>query len=491
MSMSCAINAQSAGQESLEQRAAAEEKQGHVASARSLYIKAFDDYIGKRMTKQGVDCGVKATTLYYKDGMYKEAFEMLRRTEVAIEAQQKSAADRASLRYLTSRERFQMYMRMGKKASVSEQLNNMEHYASTAGDEDLGNDLLYHKTIYYYTYGQTAQGNAAFKEMAQRLTAKKDYDKVDEVYQTLIGNGRKSNNANLVAQVYSSYIVWKDSVAALKVADQIAALNSQIASDKASIAEKDSSLSSRQTIIIGLILLAVILAAVLALGAMVLMRYIMQTRKQKQTIGELQQNNVLKASFIGNISDRMAPALQKLDGSIPEVKALQNFTRHVQTLSRLETSADEVIEREDTSVQPFCEALMDTVRNKVNKDVVLTVNAPKMNVSINKEYVSRIVSYLLRSAAFNTPAGEHITLEYKKRSAQTFQFLVSSTGNFIPEEKREDLFKPFVEVRDLTAGDGLGLPICQQMAMKMGGSLSIDPAFTKGTRFVLNLTAGK
>ena len=64
---------------------------------------------------------------------------------------------------------------------------------------------------------------------------------------------------------------------------------------------------------------------------------------------------------------------------------------------------------------------------------------------------------------------------------------MSDTGCGIPEEKRDDLFKPFLEIHDLTKGDGLGLPICKQMALKMGGDLDLDSQFTKGTRFVLNL----
>jgi signal transduction histidine kinase len=66
---------------------------------------------------------------------------------------------------------------------------------------------------------------------------------------------------------------------------------------------------------------------------------------------------------------------------------------------------------------------------------------------------------------------------------------VSDTGESIPEEKRDDIFKPFLEVRDLTTGDGLGLPICKQMALKMKGDLDIDTAYVKGTRFVLELHA--
>lgn len=51
------------------------------------------------------------------------------------------------------------------------------------------------------------------------------------------------------------------------------------------------------------------------------------------------------------------------------------------------------------------------------------------------------------------------------------------------------MFKAFLEIKDLTKGDGLGLPICKQMALKMDGDLTIDPTFTKGTRFILDLHA--
>ena len=178
--------------------------------------------------------------------------------------------------------------------------------------------------------------------------------------------------------------------------------------------------------------------------------------------------------------------MQKLDNSQPEVKALMDFSEHIQTLSKLENST-EPVELEDTQIPKFCEALMDQIRDKVKSSVTLTVNAPNMSAPIHKEYVSHILSHLLENAAEYTPAGGTICLEFKKRGAHAQQFLVSDTGEGIPEEKREDVFKPFLEVKDLTTGDGLGLPICRQMALKMNGDLDIDPAFTKGTRFVLNL----
>lgn len=60
-------------------------------------------------------------------------------------------------------------------------------------------------------------------------------------------------------------------------------------------------------------------------------------------------------------------------------------------------------------------------------------------------------------------------------------------GCGIAEEQRENIFKPFTEVKDLTQGDGLGLPICALIAAKMDGSLTLDSSYAKGTRFVLEL----
>lgn len=487
----CAIVCAQEQKSELQQKAEAADKEGTVATARYMYIRAFEEYVGKGQMKQAVDCGIKATGLYYKkDSFWKEAFDLLRRIDDNINAnQQSSPSEKAALHYQVTKERLQMYMKMRKSTSCVDQLNIMENQVTVSADDDLRNDLLYNKAIYYYTFGLNTQGDAVFKEMAGKLTASKEYDKVDQAYQTLIANGRRSNSANLVAQSYKSYVAWKDSVNALKSADEIAALKQRIADNEASISEKDSSLSARMAIIIGLCVLAAALAAALVVGAIVLMRFILLTRKQKNTIKMANENNALKAKFISNISAQLDPTLQKLDASMPEVKALQDFSAHIQMLSGLENEDTSAIEMEETQLPSFCEGLMEQIRNKVQSNVTLTVNAPKMSAKINKEYVSHILLHLLKNAAEYTPAGGTIWLDYKKRGAHVHQFLVSNTGEAISEEKRDDVFKPFVEIRDLTTGDGLGLPICRQMALNMNGELSIDPNFTKGTRFVLDLHA--
>ena len=441
------VCAQEAKKSNLEMQAEREDGKGNNVNARAFYLRAYEDYVKKGQTKQGVECGLKATVLYYNgDNLYKEGLDLLSRIDKSIDTKAEQG-QKAVLHYQTARERFQIYTKLKKGESALEQLNNMEKYANEANDVELKNDHLYHKSVYFYSTGQNDKASAMLKEMV---------DKMNEASEQ-------------------------------KVAKEMEGLKKQIADNEAEIEEKDSSLTARQITIVGLSILAAVLAVVLVLGALALLRSIYLTRKQKKTIRSLSENNALQAKFISNISAQLEPTLQKLDKNVPEVKALQDFSSHIQTLSELESNT-EAVEKEDVQVSALCEGLMDQIRSKVKSNVNLKVDAPKMTASINKEYVSHILLHLLNNAAIYTPADGHIALEYKKRGAHKHQFLVSNTGSTIPEEQREEIFKPFREVRDLTQGDGLGLPICRQMAMKMNGDLDIDPAFTKGVRFVLHLT---
>ena len=368
-------------------------------------------------------------------------------------------------------------------------MNKLEETAKAARNDSLSNDFLYTQADYYYTFGMNSQGDAAFKKLIEQYKQQKNYAKVDECYKTLISIARKANNAGLVARTYDKYIIWTDSVKALTAQDELNIVKKKYDESLATIQEKDDSLSAKQYIIIGLCILAAILAAALAIGAVILLRFIMLTRKQKKAISIANEHNELKTEFIQNISSQMEPTLDTLDPKLPGVQALRAFSGHIQELSELENSLSEPYEVQEKNISTFCESVMDKVRGKVQEDVTLTVNAPKLNVKINPEHLERILLHLLENAAEYTPAGGKIWLDFKKRGAHTHQFIISDTGCGIPEEQREDIFKPFTEVKDLTKGDGLGLPICSLIAAKMNGSLTLDGSYTKGARFVLELHA--
>ena len=302
-------------------------------------------------------------------------------------------------------------------------------------------------------------------------------------------------------RTYESFIVWTDSVKALTAQDELNVLKRKYDESQLTIQEKDDSLSAKQYIIIGLCVLAVILVAGLAILAVILLRFIANNRKVKKSVKIANEHNELKTKFIQNISSQMEPTLntlatsaEELSQKVPQeaaqmqgqVAALKKFSDDIQELSSLENSLTEFYELSEINVGTFCENVMDKVKEYIKQDVTSSVNAPKLQVKTNKEQLERILLYLLKNAAFYTDQGR-ISLEFKKRGAHTHQFIVTDTGTGIPAEQQENLFKPFTEVKDLTTGDGLGLPICSLIAAKMNGSLTLDTNYTKGTRFVLEL----
>lgn len=458
--------------------------------ARYLFLQAYNSFASQEEYTQAVECSVNASALYHRENYYKEAFELLRGAEQLVgTGEQKLKKKLPDLRFRINKERLQMYINTKNPARAKEQLNKLEETAKVAGNDSLSNDFLYTQADYYYTFGMNSQGDTAFKKLIEQYKQQKNYAKVDECYKTLISIARKANNAGLVARTYDKYIIWTDSVKALTAQDELNIVKKKYDESLATIQEKDDSLSAKQYIIIGLCILAAVLAAALAIGAVILLRFIMLTRKQKKAISIANEHNELKTEFIQNISSQMEPTLDTLDPKLPGVQALRAFSGHIQELSELENSLSEPYEVQEKNISTFCESVMDKVRGKVQEDVTLTVNAPKLNVKINPEHLERILLHLLENAAEYTPAGGKIWLDFKKRGAHTHQFIISDTGYGIPEEQREDIFKPFTEVKDLTKGDGLGLPICSLIATKMNGSLTLDGNYTKGARFVLELHA--
>lgn len=73
-------------------------------------------------------------------------------------------------------------------------------------------------------------------------------------------------------------------------------------------------------------------------------------------------------------------------------------------------------------------------------------------------------------------------------------FEVIDTGPGIPIEKQTDVFQEFTRLQDSIdrqiPGTGLGLTIALEMTRLMGGTLTLDPDYTGGTRFILTLELG-
>ncbi len=101
--------------------------------------------------------------------------------------------------------------------------------------------------------------------------------------------------------------------------------------------------------------------------------------------------------------------------------------------------------------------------------------------------LKQMLMNLLSNAIKFTPEGGHIGLDVLKEGVDAVRFSVSDTGIGIPQEKTDELFKPFVQLDSSLSrqypGTGLGLALVRQLAELHGGSVGFESAAEGGSRF--------
>ncbi|MDE6049149.1 MAG: sensor histidine kinase [Paramuribaculum sp.] len=457
-------------------------------TARYMYGKAYKAYAAESKIDKAVQAVVNMSALYHREGFFKEAFEHLNSAEFQLKAyEEANNVQLPASHFLLARERERMYVKMRRMEAAKEQMDRMRAHVEAANDSALNVDFLTECVKVYHSLGQNDKGEEAANKLIGLYLSANDFDTAKECYRNLIDMSVKTGNVHLTQKAYDKYVAWADSVADVKAVQEHATLQKELDEANATIEDRDSSITAKNAIIIGLLILAGGVAAALVFVSIALLRYMARCRRQKKAIATAQEHNQLKNMFLANISAQMEPTLNTLPANLPAAKALKEFAGHIQELSELEATQTELYPTEPINVYDFCESVADEIRPKTASNVTVSVTAPKMSAPINEEALRKVLSHLLSNAAEYTPAGGKISLEFKKRGPHNIQFIITDNGCGISEEARESLFKPFSIVRDLTEGDGLGLPICSLTVAKMNGNLRIDETFTSGTRFIVEL----
>ena len=110
---------------------------------------------------------------------------------------------------------------------------------------------------------------------------------------------------------------------------------------------------------------------------------------------------------------------------------------------------------------------------------VATPEAPL--VELRRQAIKRCLANLLSNAAAH---GREIRLT-TRLTRRALEYSVEDDGPGIPEERRDEMFRPFVRLdqargQDVAPGVGLGLTIALDIARSHGGSLTLDESPTLG-----------
>ncbi len=470
--------------------------------ARYLFIQAYKAFADNGDYEQAIEAGTRASFLYYRENYYQEAFELCRKMDQFIfTEEQKRHQSFYEQRFLIAKERLGMYLKLKNMPQAQKQLGILENWANQANSETTANDLAYSQTEFYYSFGQDEKGDAALGELIGRYQEKKEFDKADDCFRNLIDIARRNNNTTLMGHIYDKYIVWNDSIKALATEEKLNASSQRYEQSLRTIEEKDKDIARKQYWIGGLVIFSALLIAALAFLGFLLLRFIMRGKKLEHVIQTLNEHNERHTRFVQSMSAQMEPTLNIIDESAQRLKAkaseeaeaislrieaLRRFAGHIQELSSLENTLATPYETTTFNVGKLCEKIMGEIEKEIHPEVKLVTDVPRLEIKSNPEYVEKILSHLLRNAAFHTSSG-NIKLEFKRKGAHVCQFIVTDNGTGIPEERKENLFTPFNKPQDLASGDGMGLPIRALMANKLNGTLSIDKEYKKGCRFILSL----
>ena len=106
-------------------------------------------------------------------------------------------------------------------------------------------------------------------------------------------------------------------------------------------------------------------------------------------------------------------------------------------------------------------------------------------IKTNAHYLHIVLTELLFNALHFTTEGS-VTMRIDADDAH-MRFTIEDTGPGIPADKADFIFEKFTKIDMFTEGLGLGLFLCRRVVELMGGTLTLDPQYTNGSRFVLEL----
>ena len=185
-----------------------------------------------------------------------------------------------------------------------------------------------------------------------------------------------------------------------------------------------------------------------------------------------------------------------LDAITTSGRTLLDLVNDVLDLSKL-GAGKVVLTLELTDLNSLAHDIMTSFEFAVSgRDVALEENvAPMPLLYLDPHRVRQILYNLIGNAVKFTDHGKvALNIAFRENSdgnARTacLTISVSDTGCGIALEDQENVLKPFVQAKTTKAakGTGLGLPICCQLADRMGGSLTLQSAPGEGSTFTVVL----
>ncbi|MBR1688031.1 MAG: HAMP domain-containing histidine kinase [Prevotella sp.] len=380
-----------------------------------------------------------------------------------------------------------------------------ESYRAYKGLDAQGISSTYGKflDIYWLAYNNDREGAV---RAAEALTSILDrYEYLRSVYE-YFGDDRRAY------EVMKREMAASDSLNSVILTDNLQGISNEL---ELAYAEQRA---ARHRIIALMCIAAAALMSVVALVYIVLSRrrFTRQLQAKNQALlianEHALESDRMKSAFIRNMSHELRTPLNIISGftqvianpgiQLPDserahiAQQVQEntllITRLVDEVLALSTQDAERHRPKQASVPlaALCNEVLQTVRTAGSSPLdfcLLTEVDDDYTILSDADHLRHILLALVDNAAKFTSAGSvslHITADKPRRQVS---LAVEDTGTRIPAEETEHIFERFVKLDQFRPGLGLGLTLARQLAVELGGTLSLDTSFEGGNRFVLTL----
>jgi two-component system sensor histidine kinase HydH len=183
------------------------------------------------------------------------------------------------------------------------------------------------------------------------------------------------------------------------------------------------------------------------------------------------------------------PETQKERRALRRVQKLQGECRRLAELSNdfLRFAHAGELHREACDLKEILEEMADfhgPTARQAGIDIKLFLPASLPRVAVDRELFKQALLNLILNACQAMPHGGQLTIQAETRPREVWLSFID-TGVGMPPEIQEQIFKPFFTTR--TGGSGLGLSTTRKIVEAHGGTIEVQSAVGKGTKFTLRL----
>lgn len=234
----------------------------------------------------------------------------------------------------------------------------------------------------------------------------------------------------------------------------------------------------------------------------------------KKLSQRLQMLDKLKDDFLANTSHELRTPLNGIigiseslidgvTGTLP-AKTIENLKLVVSSGKRLSAlindildysklkNNDIIIKNQEVDFKQLVSVVITIIKSTKPNNKVLFIDEISNNLPLvqgDENRLQQIMYNILGNAIKFTKEGYiKVTAEEKN---EFIEICVEDTGIGIPNDKLEDIFKPFEQVEESSqrefGGTGLGLPITKKMIELHGGNIWIESEVGKGSKFYFTL----